>query len=77
MTLAIALVLSEYKSDTRKDDSDGNETQDAVEIINQKPVTAAIKEFASPLSQFMDQTNPLSEITHKRRFHARPGGAIP
>ena len=52
-------------------------TQDAAEIINQKPVTAAIKEFfgASPLSQFMDQTNPLSEITHKRRLSALgPGG---
>ena len=47
------------------------------ELINSKPVTAAIKEFfgSSQLSQFMDQTNPLSEITHKRRLSALgPGG---
>jgi DNA-directed RNA polymerase subunit beta len=47
------------------------------DIINAKPVTAIIKEFfgASQLSQFMDQTNPLSEITHKRRLSALgPGG---
>ncbi|MBQ7896107.1 MAG: DNA-directed RNA polymerase subunit beta, partial [Oscillospiraceae bacterium] len=41
-------------------------------LINIRPVTAAIKEFfgSSPLSQFMDQTNPLSELTHKRRMSA-------
>ena len=47
------------------------------DLINSKPVTAAIKEFfgSSQLSQFMDQTNPLSEITHKRRLSALgPGG---
>ncbi|HUU51249.1 MAG TPA: DNA-directed RNA polymerase subunit beta, partial [Nitrospinota bacterium] len=47
------------------------------DLINFKPVTAAIKEFfgSSQLSQFMDQTNPLSEITHKRRLSALgPGG---
>jgi len=47
------------------------------EIINAKPVIAVIKEFfgSSQLSQFMDQTNPLSEITHKRRLSALgPGG---
>ncbi len=47
------------------------------DLINQKPVSAAIKEFfgSSQLSQFMDQTNPLSEITHKRRLSALgPGG---
>jgi DNA-directed RNA polymerase subunit beta len=47
------------------------------DIINSKPVTAVIKEFfgASQLSQFMDQTNPLSEVTHKRRLSALgPGG---
>ncbi len=47
------------------------------ELINPKPVTAAIKEFfgGSQLSQFMDQTNPLAEITHKRRLSALgPGG---
>jgi len=46
-------------------------------LINAKPVMAAIKEFfgSSQLSQFMDQTNPLSEITHKRRLSALgPGG---
>ena len=42
------------------------------ELINAKPVMAAIKEFfgSSQLSQFMDQNNPLSEITHKRRISA-------
>ncbi|MCE7956560.1 MAG: DNA-directed RNA polymerase subunit beta [Acidobacteria bacterium ACB2] len=47
------------------------------DLINHKPVTAAIKEFfgSSQLSQFMDQTNPLSEVTHKRRLSALgPGG---
>ena len=41
-------------------------------LINIRPVTAAIKEFfgSSPLSQFMDQTNPLAELTHKRRLSA-------
>ncbi len=47
------------------------------DLINSKPISAAIKEFfgCSQLSQFMDQTNPLSEITHKRRLSALgPGG---
>jgi len=47
------------------------------DIINAKPVNAAVKEFfsSSQLSQFMDQTNPLSEVTHKRRLSALgPGG---
>jgi DNA-directed RNA polymerase subunit beta len=47
------------------------------DLINAKPISAAIKEFfgSSQLSQFMDQTNPLSEITHKRRISALgPGG---
>ena len=47
------------------------------ELINAKPVSAVIKEFfgSSQLSQFMDQTNPLSEVTHKRRISALgPGG---
>ena len=46
-------------------------------LINIRPVVAAIKEFfgSSPLSQFMDQTNPLAELTHKRRLSALgPGG---
>ncbi len=47
------------------------------DLVNAKPVTAAVREFfgSSQLSQFMDQTNPLSEITHKRRLSALgPGG---
>ena len=47
------------------------------ELINAKPISAAIKEFfgSSQLSQFMDQVNPLSEVTHKRRISALgPGG---
>ena len=47
------------------------------DLINSKPISAALKEFfgASQLSQFMDQTNPLAEITHKRRVSALgPGG---
>ena len=47
------------------------------DLINAKPISAAIREFfgSSQLSQFMDQTNPLSEITHKRRVSALgPGG---
>ena len=47
------------------------------DVINAKPVMAAIREFfgSSQLSQFMDQTNPISEITHKRRLSALgPGG---
>ena len=55
-------------------DADGLSPQD---LINAKPVAAAIKEFfgSSQLSQFMDQNNPLSEVTHKRRVSALgPGG---
>ncbi|MHC5732053.1 MAG: hypothetical protein ACYTXY_49915, partial [Nostoc sp.] len=46
-------------------------------LVNPKPLVAAIKEFfgSSQLSQFMDQTNPLAELTHKRRLSALgPGG---
>ncbi|PKL51660.1 MAG: DNA-directed RNA polymerase subunit beta [Nitrospira bacterium HGW-Nitrospira-1] len=53
------------------------ETAMPYDLINAKPVMAAVKEFfgSSQLSQFMDQTNPLSEITHKRRLSALgPGG---
>jgi DNA-directed RNA polymerase subunit beta len=53
------------------------ETMMPHDLVNQKPVAAAIKEFfgTSQLSQFMDQTNPLSEVTHKRRLSALgPGG---
>ncbi len=52
-------------------------TQDFSELINPKPISATLKEFfgSSQLSQFMDQNNPLSEITHKRRISALgPGG---
>ncbi|MCB1875543.1 MAG: DNA-directed RNA polymerase subunit beta, partial [Chromatiales bacterium] len=55
-------------------DSEGLTPQD---LINAKPVSAAVKEFfgSSQLSQFMDQNNPLSEVTHKRRVSALgPGG---
>ena len=55
-------------------ESDGLMPQD---LINAKPVAAAVKEFfgSSQLSQFMDQNNPLSEVTHKRRISALgPGG---
>ena len=47
------------------------------DLINAKPLTVSLKDFfaSSQLSQFMDQTNPLSEITHKRRVSALgPGG---
>ena len=53
------------------------EKQTPQSFINIRPVTAAVKEFfgSSPLSQFMDQTNPLAELTHKRRLSALgPGG---
>ena len=53
------------------------ETMKPQDLISIKPIVAAIKEFfgSSQLSQFMDQINPLSELTHKRRLHALgPGG---
>lgn len=53
------------------------ETMMPYDLVNQKPVAAAVKEFfgSSQLSQFMDQTNPLSEVTNKRRLSALgPGG---
>ena len=53
------------------------ETMMPYDLVNQKPVAASVKEFfsSSQLSQFMDQTNPLSDITHKRRLSALgPGG---
>ncbi len=53
------------------------ETLMPYDLVNSKPVTAVVKEFfgTSQLSQFMDQTNPLSEVTHKRRLSALgPGG---
>jgi DNA-directed RNA polymerase subunit beta len=53
------------------------ETMKPMDLISNKPITAAIKEFfgSSQLSQFMDQVNPLAELTHKRRLNALgPGG---
>ena len=48
------------------------------DLINAKPLTVSLKDFfaSSQLSQFMDQTNPLSEITHKRRVSALGPGRI-
>ena len=48
------------------------------DLINSKPISAAIRDFfgSSQLSQFMDQTNPLSEITHKRRISAIGPGRL-
>ncbi|MEG1971884.1 MAG: DNA-directed RNA polymerase subunit beta, partial [Oscillospiraceae bacterium] len=57
--------------------SQDNGEVSAQSLINIRPVVASIKEFfgSSPLSQFMDQTNPLAELTHKRRLSALgPGG---
>ena len=57
--------------------SSDSETLTAQSLVNIRPITAAIKEFfgSSPLSQFMDQNNPLAELTHKRRLSALgPGG---
>ncbi len=54
-----------------------NETVTPESLINTRPVSTAVKEFfgSSPLSQFMDQNNPLAELTHKRRLSALgPGG---
>ena len=56
----------------------GIETLMPNDLINPKPVSAAVKEFfgSSQLSQFMDQTNPLSEVTHKRRLSALGAGGL-
>ena len=56
-----------------------SETLTPLNLLNVKPLNAAIKEFfgSSQLSQFMDQTNPLAELTHKRRISALgPGGLM-
>jgi len=57
----------------------GHRERDARDLINAKPVIASVKEFfgSSQLSQFMDQTNPLAEVTHKRRLSALGPGACP
>ena len=60
---------------TLQDQENGEITPQS--LVNIRPVVAAIKEFfgSSPLSQFMDQNNPLAELTHKRRLSALgPGG---
>ena len=56
--------------------SQGTEVVTPTALINIRPITAAIREFfgSSPLSQFMDQNNPLAELTHKRRLQLGPGG---
>ena len=67
-------VIRERMNVQSQDDSDAITPQ---AIINTRPVNAAIREFfgSSPLSQFMDQNNPLAELTHKRRLSALgPGG---
>ena len=62
-------VIRERMTLQAQDDEDAITPQ---ALINIRPVVAAIREFfgSSPLSQFMDQTNPLAEITHKRRLSA-------
>jgi DNA-directed RNA polymerase subunit beta len=60
--------------------NDGLNFLNVTTLINPKPLSAAMKEFfgSSPLSQFMDETNPLAELTHKRRVTALgPGGLSP
>ena len=73
----IGLVRMERGIKERMSVSQELETQSPDDLINAKPVNAVIKEYfgSSQLSQFMDQTNPLSEVTHKRRLSALgPGG---
>ena len=77
----MTLKLGEYKQSKEPQNKDAQPKEPVIitpqTLINIRPVVAAIKEFfgSSPLSQFMDQTNPLSELTHKRRLSALgPGG---
>jgi DNA-directed RNA polymerase subunit beta len=73
----IGLVRMERAIKERMSMSQEIETLMPHDLINAKPVSAVVKEFfgSSQLSQFMDQTNPLSEVTHKRRLSALgPGG---
>ena len=78
LTTGFSLDLENLTEEEVKERKEKKEKQLTVNsLINIRPVTAAIKEFfgSSPLSQFMDQTNPLSELTHKRRLSALgPGG---
>lgn len=74
--LRLGLVRGERSIKDRLSSAD-TENLTPQELINAKPVAGAVKEFciSSPLSQFMDQYNPLSEVTHKRRISALgPGG---
>ena len=73
----IGLVRMERGIKERMSVSQDIETLTPDDLINAKPVSAVLKEYfgSSQLSQFMDQTNPLSEVTHKRRLSALgPGG---
>src|SRR5437868_2882109 len=73
----IGLVRMERAIKERMSMSQESETLMPHDLINAKPVSAVVKEYfgSSQLSQFMDQTNPLSEVTHKRRLSALgPGG---
>src|SRR4026208_2322372 len=73
----IGLVRMERAIKERMSMSQEIETLMPHDLINAKPVSAVVKEYfgSSPLSQFRDQTNPLSEVTHKRRLSALgPGG---
>jgi DNA-directed RNA polymerase beta subunit len=73
----IGLVRMERAIKERMSMSQEIETLMPHDLINAKPVSAVVKEYfgSSQLSQFMDQTNPLSEVTHKRRLSALgPGG---
>jgi DNA-directed RNA polymerase subunit beta len=73
----IGLVRMERAIKERMSMSQEIETLNPHDLINAKPVSAVVKEYfgSSQLSQFMDQTNPLSEVTHKRRLSALgPGG---
>ena len=73
----IGLVRMERAIKERMSMSQEIETLMPHDLINAKPVSAVVKEYfgSSQLSQFMDQTNPLSEVTHKRRVSALgPGG---
>src|SRR4051812_9427350 len=73
----IGLVRMERAIKERMSMSQEIETLMPHDLVNAKPVSAVVKEYfgSSQLSQFMDQTNPLSEVTHKRRLSALgPGG---
>ena len=74
--IRVGLVRMERAIRERLSSGDINEMMPS-DLVNAKPLIAAVKEFfgSSQLSQFMDQTNPLSEVTHKRRISALgPGG---